>query len=426
MGLNVFGRLAGRLLSRGRAAGALAALASLAFAQPGDTLTWGRVRDHARAHPSLEASKLDARAWETQAGRAGAPSNPRLSVEAENFAGTGPLSGARGLETTARLEQTVELGGKRGLRKEQAQAEGRLARSERALRELELSVQVREAFAEAVRLQERLHLLAQDTLFLAEVVEVARRRARSGGGGVAEEGKLRLSLSRARLEAENTRAERDAAFQRLAWWMNLSEPDFGAVEALDARPLPEWNAVLKSVERHPDLARRNFERELRRASLRAARAQKIPDLDVNAGVRRLNAEGGDWAAVAGVSIPLSVWNRDPGGVQGSELRARASALDAEAARREGTAEAFSLWNGLRNKARELERLREELLPQADQVREASRAAYAQGRFGVLELLDGHKAWFEAHEHHLERVAAYRRDAAKLEALLGADNSLEKE
>jgi cobalt-zinc-cadmium efflux system outer membrane protein len=426
MGLNVFGRLAGRLHVRGRAAGALGALASLAFAQPGDTLTWARAWDPIRRHPSLEASRLEARAWEKQAEQAGAFSNPRLTLDAENFAGTGPLAGAGELETTARLEQTVELGGKRSLRREQARAEGRVAQSERALREAALSLEVREAFSEAERLQQRVVLLAGDTVFLREVVEVARRRALSGGGGVAEEAKLRLSLSRARLEMANAVAGREAAFQRLASLMNLPQPDFDAVESLEPAALPAWDAVLKGLERHPDLARRQSQRELRQASVREARAQNLPDLDVNAGLRRLNADGGDWAAVAGVSIPLPVWNRNAGIVRASELRVQGSEREAEAARRELTAEAFSLWSGLRNKARELAALRAELLPQAAQVLEASRAAYAQGRFGVLELLDGHKVWFELHEHHLERLAEYRRDAAKLEALMSAATLLEKE
>jgi cobalt-zinc-cadmium efflux system outer membrane protein len=409
-----------------RVAGAVGLFASLGSAQPQDTLTLERALTRVRQHPSLTALSLEVQARQSQVAQAGVLQNPRLSIEAENFAGTGPLSGVQGLETTARLEQTLELGGKRSLRKEQAKAETRLAESDRALREAELYREVRETFSEALKLQARIHLSARDTVFLREVVDVARRRAQAGGGGVAEEGKLRLVLSQARIEVANNRAQLEVAYQRLAFLMNLPAPDFIGVREPILSALPEWAKVVQDLEKHPDLLRWKSERELRQASLRSTRAQNVPDLDFNAGVRHLNAEGGDWAVVGGVSVPLPIWNRNRGAITGSESRVRGGEQGMEAARRELILEAFAVWNRLRLRTQELQSLREELLPQAIQVKDASRAAYAQGRFGVLELLDGQRTWLELNERYLERVAEYRQDAAKLEALRSASHSLEME
>lgn len=410
-----------RALSFGNIMLTLGLFAGVAQAQPQDTLTLERARTLLRQHPSLTALALEVEAREKLAAQAGALPNPSLSVEAENFAGTGPLSGVQSLETTARLEQNIELGGKRSLRRGQAQAEMRLAQSERALKESELSIELKEAFSDALRLQERLRVLGRDTLFLKEVVEVARRRAQAGGGGVAEEGKLRLAFSQARIEAASIRTELEVAFQRLALLMGQPNPDFKAVRESETASLPEWATVERSLENHPELLRWKSERELRQLSLRSARAQNMPDLGLNAGVRRLNVGSGDWALVGGVSVPLPVWNRNQGVIAGSESRVRSSEQSAEAARRELTAKAFSLWSNLRVKGEEIERLRSELLPQATQVRDDTRAAYAQGRFGVLDLLDGQRTWLELNEHFIAQVAEYRLDAAKLEALMSASN-----
>jgi cobalt-zinc-cadmium efflux system outer membrane protein len=408
------------------ALGTLGLLGVLGHAQPGDTLTLARALSLARNHPSLSASNLEVQAREKQADQAVAFSNPQLVVDAENFAGTGPLSGIEGLETTARLEQSIELGGKRSLRRGQAQAEKRFAQADLSAQEAILAGEVKTSFGEVARLQSKISLLSQDTLFLREAVEVSRHRAQAGGGSVAEEAKLRLLLSKARLKSATAQMELWAALQRLSLLLNLSEPDFRAVREPEFPALPEWSTVIQSLERHPNLLRSKSERALRQLSLRSAQAQNIPDLDLNAGVRRFNAEGGDWAIVGGVSVALPLWNQNRGAISGSELRVRSSEQGEAATRRELQAESFALWNSLRTRTQEIERFRAEILPQAEQVRETSRSAYTQGRFGVLELMDGHRTWLELNEQYLDLVAEYRLAAVKLEALIGSSKPFETE
>lgn len=421
MKFDLSGRRSGRVQPLGHFAGALGLLVTLAQAQPSDTLTLARAQTLLLQHPSLNAAVLEVEARKSQVAQAGMLPNPSLSIEAENFAGTGPLSGVKELETTTRLEQTVELGGKRSVRREQARAEMRIAESERSLREAELFVELWEVFSEALRLQERLRILEQDTVFLGEVVEVARRRTHAGGGGIAEEGKLRLTLSQARTEAAKVRTKLEISHQRLALLMSLPAPDFEVIQEPNMSVIPEWDSVIAALEMHPQLTRWKSERELRALSLRSARAQNIPDLGVNAGVRHSNAGGGDWGIVGGVSVPLPVWNRNKGGIAGSETRIRSSEQSTEAARRELTAEAFRLWSELRVKSQEITSLHNELLPQAVQVRDATRSAYSQGRIGVLELLDGHRTWLDLNEHYIAQRSEYRLDFAKLEALMSASN-----
>jgi cobalt-zinc-cadmium efflux system outer membrane protein len=421
MNFDLSGRRSRRVQTLCHLTSALGLLVALAHAQPSDTLTLARTQTLLRQHPSLIAAAMEIEARKRQVAQAGMLSNPSLSIEAENFAGTGPLSGVQGLETTTRLEQTVELGGKRFVRREQAKAETRIAESERSIREAELSVELWEAYSEALRLQERLFFLEMDTVFLGEVVKVAQRRTQAGGGGVAEEGKLWLSLSKARIEAAKARTELDIAFQRLALLLSLPQPDFGAVREPNLGLIPEWDSVIAALEMHPQLIHWKSERELRALSLRSARAQNMPDLSVNAGVRHSNAGVGNWGIVGGVSVPLPVWNRNKGAIAGSETRIRSSELSAEATRRELTVEAFRLWSELRFKSQEIASLHNELLPQAVQVRDATRSAYSQGRIGVLELLDGHRTWLDLNEHYIALRAEHRLDVAKLEALMSASN-----
>ena len=90
-------------------AGAFVASSGAAFAEPvslAQALAQG-----AEQSPRVAEAKAKADAAEARARQAGASPNPELSVEVENFAGTGVFQGFRSTETTLALSQRIELGG---------------------------------------------------------------------------------------------------------------------------------------------------------------------------------------------------------------------------------------------------------------------------------------------------------------------------
>src|SRR5690606_33855205 len=121
-------------------------------------------------------------------------------------------------------------------------------------------------------------------------------------------------------------------------------------------PLPDREAIRAALLRHPDRDRFAAERAARSAALAVARAQRLPDLDLSAGMRRARTAPGedDIAVVAGVSLPLPLWNRNADGVSAASLRATALERDAEAAHRERAAAARSLWTRLDVRAAEID------------------------------------------------------------------------
>ena len=70
-----------------------------------------------------EAAALEARAASADADQAGRRLNPAISLETENFAGSGGFQGFDSYETTLAFEQTVRLGGKRRLSERAARAD---------------------------------------------------------------------------------------------------------------------------------------------------------------------------------------------------------------------------------------------------------------------------------------------------------------
>ena len=89
-------------------AGALVASNGAALAEP-VTLA-AALAQVAEQSPRVAAAKAKADAAEARARQAGASPNPELSLEVENFAGTGVFQGLRSTETTLALSQRIEHG----------------------------------------------------------------------------------------------------------------------------------------------------------------------------------------------------------------------------------------------------------------------------------------------------------------------------
>jgi cobalt-zinc-cadmium efflux system outer membrane protein len=411
-------------LIAGHAHSALAAPAS-----PPDSLTLAQALERGRSHPALAALRLEVDARKAGAEQAGSWANPRLSLEAENFAGTGPLSGARALETTARLEQTVELGDKRALRKTQAEAEAHLSAGDFSARQRDVARAIREAFIDALWLQEKARAADRKVTVLDTAAQLAKRRTETGRGSPAEEMKMRVEQSLARLEAERAAGEAASVKMRLSVLLDMDASNFpgvrGDLEHLE--PLPPWDSLSRGLERSPAITRWKAEKDLRLASQKLMRSENMPDLDFNAGLRQQRESGrGDYAWVGGVSMPLPLWNRNRAGIRGASLRVSSLDKEEQAVRQELQMRARALSDGLRLRTSEIERLRVELIPEAERASAAARAAYAAGRFSSLELLDGQRLSFELKERYLAALAAHHHDAAELQALAGSANISEPE
>jgi len=77
-------------------------------------ITLAQALDTALAtNPELAASRYELNAAQARIVQAGKRVNPELSLELENFGGSGANQGTDALETTLSFSQVVELGGKR-------------------------------------------------------------------------------------------------------------------------------------------------------------------------------------------------------------------------------------------------------------------------------------------------------------------------
>src|SRR5512139_1945195 len=110
------------------------------------------------ASPELAALEQEVRALEAATEQARLLPNPELETEVENVAGSGSREGDQAAESTLRLSQRLELGGKRAARSHVAASAVEATAAELELRRRDLAASVKTAFAAALAAQQRVVL----------------------------------------------------------------------------------------------------------------------------------------------------------------------------------------------------------------------------------------------------------------------------
>jgi cobalt-zinc-cadmium efflux system outer membrane protein len=190
--------------------------------------------------PELAADAYEVRAREAALLQAGAHPNPSLSLELEDFAGSGQFNGFESAQTTLLLGQLVELGGKRAARIEVARGDRDLAAWDFEVRRIDVLVRTAGAFVDVLAAQDR-HRLAEEAVELARSMQgVATRRLRAGIASPAEEIRAGVQVDVAEVEREHTEHGLATARQAIAALWGGEAPRFeravGELERLPAVP----------------------------------------------------------------------------------------------------------------------------------------------------------------------------------------------
>jgi cobalt-zinc-cadmium efflux system outer membrane protein len=240
-----------------------------------------------------------------------------------------------------------------------------------------------------------------------------------------------VEINRAQVALFSARMDLDAARQTLtvkkiqlsALW-NTTEPTFGQVVGSleDVPPVPEWAELTGQLDRSPRLKQFELETGRRRAELALARAQGKIDLTASAGIRHYG-DSGAHAAVATISIPLPVRNRNQDGIRAGQY-----GLDQVDARRQ--ARVVALREDLAGQHEQMSRayvqvvsIREDILPESEKALTRANEAYRKGLFTLTDVISVRRTWFELNSRYYQALASYQSAAVEIARILGGPDSL---
>lgn len=383
---------------------------------PGEPLTLiAAIAEIRSASPAARAAGLEARALSAEADQAGRRLNPSLALELENFSGSGPLSGFDQTESTFAIEQTFRLGEKRQRSERAARARQALASAECEviLRETELEAAV--LFAELIAASELWKLAIESADLADELTRTVERRVDAGAAAPPE-------LARARADAAALRASvasAEANVEQLRFALSLlwgsANPTFATPERDQT---VEGSLSEATALSHPALDAADAALRARQAERDVAASAAMPDITLSAGLRRFE-DSGDQAFVAGVSVPLPLFDKGRDATRAASLRSDAAALNRAAAEQQLLARQRSAVAARKAAQSRLDILNNDALPAAREAYNAALRGYEIGRFDLTTTLDARATLLEAGTAVIEADLALGSADMRLRALIGA-------
>jgi cobalt-zinc-cadmium efflux system outer membrane protein len=182
--------------------------------------------------------------------------------------------------------------------------------------------------------------------------------------------------------------------------------------------LPSVDALLERLPASPELMRWTSTLAQREAEQSLARAQRIPDITLRAGIKRYEELGED-VYLVGVSIPLPLFNRNQGGVREANARFEQARHEQDSAAGRLAQQLTDSYSRLQSARTRAIGLKQDLIPAAEQVLQASREGYRYGKFKLFDVLDAQRTVYATRGQYLTALTEFHQRLADLERLLGA-------
>ncbi|MDR7154980.1 cobalt-zinc-cadmium efflux system outer membrane protein [Sphingobium xenophagum] len=365
--------------------------------------------------PAIESGAAGVLAAQAARSVAGLRPNPELNIQTENVAGSGDYRGFRSAETTAQVTLPLELGGKRPARVALANAQQDRAQIEQAVIVADLRLAVTQAYVTAVSAAERASVAQRQVAIAAEALRAAQARVRAGRASPLEA--QRAELAHLNAQATQEQAERLANVARANLGRLIGGPVAGTLDLRWFETLAVAGPVDRAAVSDMLTARAAaLDVATADAQVRLAGAQRVPDLQLFAGPRRLSGSN-DTAMLMGINIPLQIF--DNGGA--AQAQARAERQRADATRRMTEIQldqAIASADAEVANAEIAARIASgPALAAAQEAARIARIGYREGRFGQIDLIEAERALLDTRMAAIDALATYHDASARRDRLV---------
>ncbi|MBR7943505.1 TolC family protein [Burkholderia cenocepacia] len=368
----------------------------------------------ARNNPALRGARADVDASAGALMQAGARPNPEVSFLQEGFSRAERTS-------TALINQTIELGGKRRVRLDVASYGREAASASLDDQGAAVRADVTAAFYGLLAAQRELQVTEESAAIAARSADLAGRRAQAGKVSPVEATKAQVAAAGVQIEVVTARGRVEVAREKLNAVMGGARDGRLAVRG-DLETVPPVEPLSALVARLDDapLARAARAEMLRsNAAVSLERARRIPDVTVSAGVKRVTTGGvPDNQAVVGVSIPIPLFNTNKGALLEATHKAERANADLDRERTRLRLELTQAYANFEAAEQEAQRLKSDILPAARLALDAMSRGYELGKFSFLDVLDAQRTLFQGQSQYVRALAGAHAARADIGRLVG--------
>ena len=348
----------------------------------------------------------------------GLPPNPSVGYVAEDVGDEGTAGKQGGF-----VGQQLITGNKLSLNRAVAAQQVRRAEQELAAQQQRVLTDVRLSYYDVLIAQERLETADRLVSASRQAVQAVEQLLTIKEVSRTELLQAQIEANTAQMLLDNARAARTGAWQRLTAVLGNPEMPVAEIAGNASTDLPtlEFDASLsRLLAERPELAAVDTGVERARWALSRARAEVVPDLNVQATVQQDDASD---LTVAGVQVglPLPILNRNQGGIQRAqgELVAAQRAVDRrELALYRRLAAVFQQYVTARQ---QVDRYRLDILPDVDETLRLTTEGYRAGEFNFLQFLIAQRTYFQTNLAYLDALGQMWAASRQIEGLLLSDS-----
>lgn len=362
-------------------------------------------------NPTLAAAGNNVEIAEADRLQATRRHNPAVTTGSEGYplfdSGSARPSFFNGQELTVRVDQELETAGRRRLRTGAAEASLEVARSLLADERRRIELAVRRAYLQMVLAK------ADREVARAALEDIDRMlgitKARFDQGEIAGGELRRLQVERLRFVDDQFATElafknANAALLAIMGFTDLTRevdvsgalneaPSFlagtagGASDPTIDRPAVERRALAL----RPDLIAARREEERADSETQLQRALRTPNITVGGGYKRTLTSNG---VVFGLTVPVPLFNRNPGGIARAEAERRRATHRSAAAEATVRLDVQQAANAIEVNQARVRYIEQDTLAAAREARDAVMAAYQVGEAGLIDYLDAQRSFRE--------------------------------
>ncbi len=350
--------------------------------------------------------------------------NPEATVRVENWRrGTDahPFDAHADLDVVAELSQPLPVFGTWSSRRDEAAA---LSRAARATSRGEVETVVLEAarlYLGSVRGRDLVAALTESRDVLGTMIATVEKRVAEGWSAEGDLLKLRAEHARAAALLARATLELGDASARLAALLGEEAPvDPARLAMPPVPPLPDGEAEAlgrEAAATRPAVIEARERLAAARATLRLEKALRAPEPSLTAGYKRT---GGLDTALAGISVPLPLFDTNASGVARGEAEVRAAEAVLRSVELETAAGTAGLVRAARTLSTRAEAATSDLLGSALGARGAARASFREGVSEVLPLVDAERVTAEAVRETLDLAVDARLATLAARLALGQE------
>ncbi len=323
----------------------------------------------------------------------------------------------------------IELGKKRFYRQEVAKEE--IAKTELEINKLiwETHIKVHPYYTSVVVLSDLLILAEDRKNFYKDLYKISKDRYDAGDTSKLDFDRSYLEVLASENYVNEIEAKLIQAEINLKQLLGLSpkqeitldvkQEDLKPIEILSTKT--EMSEYMNgAVANRLEIAILEKDYGIKRAQLKQSQWDKVPNLQVEAGVVHPSIGDDNWGPYIAAQAELPIFNRKQGEIK--KAKAELEYLDREKDRLDLSikSEIENAFFSFQTREKQLRRFEENALSQSQNILESIQFGYKQGQLTLTDILNAEQKHREIKENYLQSILNYQIALADLEYALGAE------